>query len=336
MKAIAGATHPRTLIRAAGEAGNTTTFIIALANMPIANAGALLLTAPLMMVLSAAIFFRERIGPMHAVLVCLGFAGAILVAQPGTSGFNAASLFALAAALFATGRDLVGRTVPTTVPTTVVVFVTMIIVTIVAGVLSLAFEGWEPPARQHLVFLAIAGAALVLGQVGLFLAYRIGRTSTVAPFFYSYLLWGVLSGLIVWHELPNPLAFSGIALIIASGVAIVILDQRRGRDDVVVANSALVPRRQGAAAPRGGCLAVTKTGRTDPRSARGQAMRLGVPQALRWPKGLGCGRGLQLRQGAYLDADARRLGRCRHHLAGGGIADHRSGLAGGDLAQCHL
>jgi drug/metabolite transporter (DMT)-like permease len=47
----------------------------------------------------------------------------------------------------------------------------------------------------------------------------------------------VLSGLIVWHELPNPLAFSGIALIIASGVAIVILDQRRGRDDVVVANS---------------------------------------------------------------------------------------------------
>lgn len=236
-KAIAGASHPRTLIRAAGETGNTITFIIALANMPIANAGALLLTAPLMMVVGAALFFRERIGPAHAALVCLGFCGALLVAQPGTSGFNAASLFALGAAVFAAARDLVGRSVPTNVPTTVVVFVTMVIVTVVAGGLSLAIEGWAPPSGRHLAFLALSGGALVLGQVGLFLAYRIGRTATVAPFFYSYLLWGVVSGLVIWRELPNPLALGGIVLIIGSGVVIVMLDQRRRRDAVVVADA---------------------------------------------------------------------------------------------------
>jgi drug/metabolite transporter (DMT)-like permease len=236
-KAIAGATHPRTLLRAAGEAGNTITFIIALASMPIANAAALLLTAPLMMVLGAAVFFRERIGPLHAVLVCLGFGGALLVAQPGTGGFNAASLFALGAAVFAAARDLVGRTVPATIPTTVVVFVTMIIVTVIAGILSLTVEGWAAPTSKHILFLTLSGGALVLGQVGLFLAYRIGRTATVAPFFYSYLLWGVVSGLVVWHELPNPLALSGIALIVGSGVAIVVLSQRGGREDVVVADA---------------------------------------------------------------------------------------------------
>jgi drug/metabolite transporter (DMT)-like permease len=235
--AISGATDLRTLIRAAGETGNTITFIIALASMPIANAGALLLTAPLMMVVGAAVFFRERIGPSHAVLVCLGFGGALLVAQPGTSGFNAASLFALGAAVFAAARDLVGRTVPTTIPTTVVVFVTMIIVTVIAGILSVTVEGWAAPTSRHIVFLALSGAALVLGQVGLFLAYRIGRTATVAPFFYSYLLWGVLSGLVVWHELPNPLALGGIALIVGSGVAIVVINQRGGREDVVVADA---------------------------------------------------------------------------------------------------
>ncbi|MEJ1936549.1 DMT family transporter, partial [Nostoc sp. NIES-2111] len=184
-KAISGVLHGRSLLRAAGETLNTVAFVVALANMPIANAGALLLTAPLMMVVGAAIFFRERIGPAHAVLVCLGFAGALLVAQPGTDGFNAASWCALAGAVFAAARDLVGRTVPVTIPATVVVFVTMIMVTAAAGVLAIAVEGWTPPTQTHLAGLALSGTALVIGQVGLFLAYRIGRTATVAPFFYS-------------------------------------------------------------------------------------------------------------------------------------------------------
>jgi hypothetical protein len=38
----------------------------------------------------------------------------------------------------------------------------------------------------------------------------------------------VLSGVVVFSALPNALALLGIALIVVSGVAIVLLDQRRG------------------------------------------------------------------------------------------------------------
>ena len=69
-----------------------------------------------------------------------------------------------------------------------------------------------------------------MGHVGLLLAYRLGRTAAVAPFFYSFALWAVLSGVVVFGALPNALALSGIALIVASGVAIVLLDQRRGEE----------------------------------------------------------------------------------------------------------
>lgn len=62
------------------------------------------------------------------------------------------------------------------------------------------------------------------------LAYRLGRTAAVAPFFYSFALWAVLSGLLVFGVLPNALALVGIALIAGSGVAIVLLDQRRGEE----------------------------------------------------------------------------------------------------------
>jgi hypothetical protein len=75
-----------------------------------------------------------------------------------------------------------------------------------------------------------------LGHAGLLLAYRLGRTASVAPFFYCFALWGVVSGLVIWGELPNALALTGIALIAGSGVAIVVLDQRRGRKEVALAD----------------------------------------------------------------------------------------------------
>jgi hypothetical protein len=47
----------------------------------------------------------------------------------------------------------------------------------------------------------------------------------------------VVSGVVIWGELPNALAFTGIALIVGSGVAFVVLDQRRGRKEVALADA---------------------------------------------------------------------------------------------------
>jgi hypothetical protein len=47
----------------------------------------------------------------------------------------------------------------------------------------------------------------------------------------------VVSGLIVWGALPNAPALAGIALIAGSGIAIVVLDQRRGRDEVALTDA---------------------------------------------------------------------------------------------------
>ncbi len=39
----------------------------------------------------------------------------------------------------------------------------------------------------------------------------------------------MVSGLLVFGALPNPLAIAGIALVVASGLAVVLLDQRQPR-----------------------------------------------------------------------------------------------------------
>ena len=56
----------------------------------------------------------------------------------------------------------------------------------------------------------------------------------MAPFFYSFTVWAVISGLVVFNQFPNPLALGGILLVAGSGLVIVILDQRK-RQRVITA-----------------------------------------------------------------------------------------------------
>jgi drug/metabolite transporter (DMT)-like permease len=227
---ISSALHPRALMRAAGETLSVLCYIVALARIPIADVIAILQTAPLILILAVAFLLRERVGAARVALALVVFAGAFLVAQPGLAGVSPAALLAFASALLIAARDLVGRDVPARIPVMVVTFATNVMVMVVAGAMSLGLESRRPPAGWHVAFLGFAGLFVTLGQVGLLLAYRLGRTAAVAPFFYSFALWAVLSGLFVFGVLPNALALAGIALIAGSGVAIVLLDQRCGEE----------------------------------------------------------------------------------------------------------
>ena len=229
-RVVSAAAHPRALLRAAGETLSVLCYIVALARLPIADAIAILQTAPLILILAVAFLLRERVGAARVVLALVGFAGAFLVAQPGPAGLSPAALLAFASAMLIAARDLIGRGVPAHIPVMVVTFATNVMVMTVAAAMSLAFERWQAPAAWHLVFLGFAGLFVTLGHVGLLLAYRLGRTAAVAPFFYSFALWAVLSGLLVFGALPNALALVGIALIAGSGVAIVLLDRRHGEE----------------------------------------------------------------------------------------------------------
>jgi hypothetical protein len=49
----------------------------------------------------------------------------------------------------------------------------------------------------------------------------------------------VLSGVFVFGALPNAIALAGIALVAGSGVAIVLIDRRRGRHEGIALTEAL-------------------------------------------------------------------------------------------------
>jgi drug/metabolite transporter (DMT)-like permease len=53
--------------------------------------------------------------------------------------------------------------------------------------------------------------------------------ATVAPFYYTFMLWAVLSGLVVFGDVPNGLAIAGMTFILMSGLALMLMDGRLRR-----------------------------------------------------------------------------------------------------------
>jgi drug/metabolite transporter (DMT)-like permease len=228
-RGIAGAFNCHVLGRGVGETASVLCYVVALANMPIADVIAICQTAPLLLIVAVALIWREPIGPMRLVLIGTGFLGAVLVAQPSASGVSSYVLLAFATAGLIAFRDVVARGVPAQVPAFLVTLATNAVVTIGSGAMMLLTEGWVAPRPVHLATLAFAALLVTLGHLTIFLAYRLGAAAAVAPFFYSFTIWAVAAGFLVWGEIPNPLAITGIVTIVASGLGVVLLDQRRAR-----------------------------------------------------------------------------------------------------------
>ncbi|MBC7735866.1 MAG: hypothetical protein H7245_01270 [Candidatus Saccharibacteria bacterium] len=67
----------------------------------------------------------------------------------------------------------------------------------------------------------------MIAAVGLTLlteSYRIGQSSLVAPFEFSFAFWGVLWGWLFWGSLPDIPGWIGIAILITAGIYVVRSD----------------------------------------------------------------------------------------------------------------
>jgi drug/metabolite transporter (DMT)-like permease len=203
--------------RAAIDALATLAYLISLFHLPIANATAINMATPLFITLIAVWWLGARITLLRALAVVAGFAGVLLVIQPGLEGLNAYAWLCLFGTLLHALRDLATLRITRDVPSIAVTLATALAVTVAAGLLS-ALQGWQPVGARQLALLAGAAVFLAGGYQLIIRATRAGDPAAVAPFRYSGLLVAVALGYLVWGEVPNALAWAGIALVIASGL----------------------------------------------------------------------------------------------------------------------
>lgn len=203
--------------RTVGEIGGTLAFMMALFHMPIAEATAVMQFLPLAVTLAAAAFLGERVGRGRAAAIAVGFLGVLVIIRPGLAGFNAYALWALAAIVFVTLRELSTRCLSPEAPATLVVFVTSAGMTLAAG-LGAALTDWSAPTWGEVGILAAAGGFLLIGYHFGVLSMRLGEIGFTQPFRYSLILWAIVLGFVVFGERPDPWTLAGALILVGTGL----------------------------------------------------------------------------------------------------------------------
>lgn len=205
------------VLRGLAEVATAYFFLTALFNMPLANVTAVLQSAPLMVMVAAAVFLREPIGWRRISAVVLGFTGVLLIVRPGPEGFNIYALYTLVAVMCLTVRDIVTRKLSKDAPTLLVTAITSFMVCAFFGLQGLGSD-WVTltPKTGGL----IAGASLMV--LGAYLAsvqaMRLGEVSFVSPFRYTSLIWALALGFVVFGEWPTNLTLIGAGIVVATGL----------------------------------------------------------------------------------------------------------------------
>ena len=218
--------NPRVALRGAVDACATMLYLLSLFQLPIANATAINLAAPLFMTVFAVVFLREHAGAARWFAVLMGFVGVVCIVQPSSDGFNAWSLLCLLGTLFHATRDLMTRRIDRGIPSIIVTLATALSVTLLSGFFTL-WSGWKPFGLRELGLLAVAAVFLASGYLLLVQCMRTGEVTLTAPFRYTAVLIAVTLGFVVWNEAPNGWAWLGIALLVGSGLH--MLRSERGR-----------------------------------------------------------------------------------------------------------
>lgn len=220
--------RPLVIGRTLAEVVTMVAFLLALTNMAIANATAILSALPLFVTMGAALVFGDPVGWRRWTAICVGFAGVMLIVQPGAAGFNEWSLLALLAVVLITARDLLTRAFSPEVPSMTVAVITAAAVCVFGGVASV-FTPWQAMGAYEVALILVASVLIIGGYVFGIMVMRIGDVSVVSPFRYTSLVFALILGFVVFDEFPNALALAGAGIVVATGVFTLIRERRVAR-----------------------------------------------------------------------------------------------------------
>ena len=199
--------------------------------LPLPEVTALQFATPIFTLIFAAFMLGERFRLIRTVAVMAGLVGVVIILWPRVTveGNRAeligASLVLASAACAALAQIFVKRMTGVEASTAIVFYFA-----ITASLLSLLTVpfGWVMPQGIEWVWMIGAGVVGLAGQVLLTSSYHHAEVSVLAPFTYVSMIWSLLFGWLFFAEVPTLQILAGAALVIASGVVIVLRERQLG------------------------------------------------------------------------------------------------------------
>ena len=196
--------------------------------LPLAEATTIGFSVPIFSVILAAIVLGEPTGKWRWGAVAAGFAGVLLIVQPGSGDVPLlGASVALVAALLTASVTIVIRRLGKTEQAATTVFWFAVSSLVPLGLAMLFFaHPHDAGTWAILAGLALAGGIAQLTLTG---ALRLAPVALVMPMDYTSLLWALLLGSWMFGEVPTPWIWVGAPIIVASGLVIVWREHRLRR-----------------------------------------------------------------------------------------------------------
>lgn len=192
--------------------------------LPLGQLTTLWFTAPVVVTLLAAPLLGETVSRARWTAVGLGFAGAVLAANPGDIALSgSAALVVLAATLWG-GGVILTRLIARQERSIVQMLANNCFFLVVTGAATVL--NWHLPTVEEMLLLLQVAVLGGIGQFCLFESARHAPASLAAPLEYTALIWAFLLGALVWGDIPGPTVLIGAALIVSAGLLLVFAERR--------------------------------------------------------------------------------------------------------------
>jgi len=208
---------------------STFTFVWALRHMAIADALAIAFIEPFFILIWARFMMAEAVGPRRMGACLVGFAGALLVIQPAFTQLGWVALLPVATAISFGSYMMITRAASRHVAPEAMQFHTAWIAALVC-VPPLLWGGGASgdtllavAMPQGLAWIWMAGVGVAASVAHMFLthAFRHAPSATLAPLHYLEIVSAATLGWLVFGDFPNGLTWTGIGIIVASGLYVI-------------------------------------------------------------------------------------------------------------------
>ena len=195
-------------------------FAFGLKKLSLAEAYSIFFIAPALITAMSVLLLKERVNLARWVAIGVGLCGVLVVLRPSGAGFlTIGGLSVLAAAACYAVSAITVRVLARTDRSEHTVFWLIVFIALGAGLL--AAPGWVPIPAAEIPLLCGLAVSGFIGQLAITEAFSRGEASSVAPFEYSALAWGVGLDWLLWRALPDSWTLIGAAIIIGSGLYLI-------------------------------------------------------------------------------------------------------------------
>tara|TARA_B100001741_G_C16526577_1_gene587381 strand:+ start:723 stop:1673 length:951 start_codon:yes stop_codon:yes gene_type:complete len=227
-------------------------FYISLTYMSLAMANALFFSSPFFVSILATIFLKEKVGIRRWTAIFIGFIGVFIILNPDFNNFDYMKLAPVACALcYAISMTITKITsYKDNVYTQMLhLYFGAILISIIfyfftgKGQLNtfndptfqFIFREWLTNPSYAWPFIIIMGFTGVFAFYFVFNAYSIASPSVVSLYEYSLIIWSILTGYIVFNNIPTIRTLVGVIIIISAGIYIYL--REKAKDQMIITDT---------------------------------------------------------------------------------------------------